>query len=137
MRQTNIKTNADALVGMPGLVIEVMNNASGIVEGLESAMGFGAVTRDDSRIEVGKQVTVREIQGCIVLVETITNKGDIHMEDEIHGTCPACGGTGGEQCSNCGGDGTVDTWYDGIITCDVCDGSGVVECHICGGDGRV
>src|SRR5574343_2007104 len=43
--------------------------------------------------------------------------------------CPVCKGEGGDECSDCGGDGRLE--------CGCCDGSGEESCSDCGGDEKV
>ena len=73
-REAKIKTNVDALVGKSGLVTEVIDHTS--ESGMAKIEGevWRAVTADDSQIEVGQKVTVREIDGIKVVVEATTTK---------------------------------------------------------------
>jgi membrane protein implicated in regulation of membrane protease activity len=68
-REAKVKTNVDALVGMSGLVTEVIDNAAGTGRVRLAGEVWRAVTPDDSPIEVGEKVTIREIDGCKVVVE--------------------------------------------------------------------
>jgi membrane protein implicated in regulation of membrane protease activity len=71
-REAKIKTNVDALVGKSALVTEVIDNASGTGRVRIGGEVWLAVTLDDSRIEIGQKVTVREIDGSKVVVEAAT-----------------------------------------------------------------
>ncbi|MFH1701745.1 MAG: NfeD family protein [Candidatus Zixiibacteriota bacterium] len=75
-RETKIRTNVDALVGKSGQVTEVIDHASGTGRARIGGEVWRAITADDSRIEVGQKVIVREIDGCKVVVEATTaNQG--------------------------------------------------------------
>jgi len=73
-REAKIKTNIDALVGKTGPVTEVIDNALGSGRARIGGEVWRAVTSDDSRIEVGQKVTVREIDGCKIVVEATEAK---------------------------------------------------------------
>jgi membrane protein implicated in regulation of membrane protease activity len=75
-REPKIRTNADALVGKSCIVTEVIDHLSGT--GMVKIGGeiWSAYTPDESRVDVGQKVTVREVIGCKVVVEAIiTEKG--------------------------------------------------------------
>lgn len=73
-REANIKTNIDALVGKAGLVTESIDNALETGRAKIGGDVWRAVTSDDSRVEVGQKITVREIEGCKLVVESTTTK---------------------------------------------------------------
>ena len=73
-REVEVKTNADALVGMSGQVTDVIDNASGTGSARIGGEVWRAVTPDGSRIEVGQTVTVQDIDGCKVVVAATTSE---------------------------------------------------------------
>lgn len=71
-RGAKIKTNVDALVGKSGLVTEVIDQPSGTGRVKIGGEIWRAVTSDESHLEIGQKVTVREVEGCKVVVELTT-----------------------------------------------------------------
>jgi membrane protein implicated in regulation of membrane protease activity len=61
-------TNVDALIGERCRVVEEIDNASGTGRVMIGGEYWRSVTPDDSRVAVGKIVTVREVTGCKVVV---------------------------------------------------------------------
>ena len=71
-REPTVLTNVDALVGKFGLVTEIIDHSSGT--GMVKIGGelWRAVTPDESRVDIGQKVVVREVEGCKVAVEVVT-----------------------------------------------------------------
>jgi len=68
-----IKTNVDALVGKTGLVTEAIDYVSGTGRVRIGGEVWRAITSDESRVDVGTKVEVREVEGCKVVVHVISN----------------------------------------------------------------
>ncbi len=73
-RKEKVKTNVDALVSKSGLVTEVIDHASGTGRVKIDGEDWRAVTLDESLVDVGQRVIVREIDGSKVVVEAPTTK---------------------------------------------------------------
>jgi membrane protein implicated in regulation of membrane protease activity len=71
-REAKFKTNVDALVGKSGLVTEVIDHPSGTGRVKIGGEIWRAVTPDESHVEIGQRVTVREVEGSKVVVEVTT-----------------------------------------------------------------
>ncbi|HPQ44222.1 MAG TPA: NfeD family protein [Syntrophales bacterium] len=68
-RETNLKTNAEALIGKSGIVVEAIDNISGSGRARIGGEVWRAITTDNSLVDVGKRIIVREIDGCKLVVE--------------------------------------------------------------------
>ncbi len=73
-REPKIKTNVDALIGKSGLVTEVIDHPRGTGRVKIGGEIWRAITRNESLVEIGQKVTVREVEGNKVVVETVTEK---------------------------------------------------------------
>ncbi len=71
-RNANTKTNVDALVGKSGFVTEDIDHMTGTGRVKIGGEVWRAVTPDDARLTIGQKVTVRELEGCKVIVEAAT-----------------------------------------------------------------
>ena len=75
-QEAKTQTNVDALLGKSGLVTEMIDNAAGTGRVKLGGEIWRAVTTDNTRVETGQEVVVQGIEGCKVLVKTVTkNEG--------------------------------------------------------------
>ncbi|HUH65637.1 MAG TPA: NfeD family protein, partial [Syntrophales bacterium] len=73
-REDKTKTNVEALVGKSGLVTEDIDYMAGTGRVKIGGEVWSAITPDESRVAIGQKVTVREIEGCKVIVEVTNEK---------------------------------------------------------------
>jgi membrane protein implicated in regulation of membrane protease activity len=73
-RDPKIRTNVDALIGKSGFVTESIDHLHGSGRVKIGGELWRAITQNDSPVEIGRKVTVREVEGNKLIVETITEK---------------------------------------------------------------
>ncbi len=71
-RDPKIRTNVDALIGKSGLVTEIIDHTHGSGRVKIEGEIWRAITQNNSPVEIGRKVTVREVEGNKLVVETIT-----------------------------------------------------------------
>ncbi len=69
-----IRTNVDALIGKSGFVTETLDHQRGSGSVKIGGELWRAITQNESPVEIGRKVTVREVDGNKLVVETITEK---------------------------------------------------------------
>ena len=71
MKVRRVKTNADSIIGMIGVVVEPIDNAASKGRVHINGLNWSARSEDGEQIDVGEQVLIKAIQGVKVIVERI------------------------------------------------------------------
>lgn len=69
LKNPDLKTNADALVGQNVLITETVNNIAGTGQGKINGLLWAVRSEKDGEIKAGTVVTVKRIEGVKLIVE--------------------------------------------------------------------